>query len=280
MTSLAKLTEERNRREAEEMDRDFEVYIRSLQSVQTAPNSTTQNVVPPKTQDVTGTPHEKEQEDIELLKKDYESFSFRLFSKLHVCASEGADDSDGKGGCGPSSHKKRRRITVISSDEEEEPEGRQEKGEVNEKKKKTKKSTAAKKGESKDNPKKPKSTKGFDLLKAVCHTVDMSVNDSTKMAHALLKDDDTNKWKQFFNEVAKAFNKKNPNVILEATWKSLKAPVVQSLKKDLHVAAFIERCSLEGDVPGKKEAKILFNDRFEPPNDIQKFFETPPSGES
>jgi hypothetical protein len=203
-----------------------------------------------------------------------------LFSNLRVFASEGEDDSDGEGVCGPSSHKKRKCITVISSEEEEEPEGRPAKQETKEKKKKTKKSTAAKEGESKDNPQKTKSMKGFDLLKAVCHTVDMSVNDSTKMASVLLKDDDTNKWKQFFNQVVETFNKKNPNVILEATWKSLKTPVVQSLKHDQHVAAFISRCSLQGDVPGKKEAKILFGDVNEPPNDIQKFFETPPSGAS
>jgi hypothetical protein len=286
MTSVLKIMNEIKRQEAEGLDRLFEVYKQSLPSVQTAPNSTTQNVVPPKTQDATGTgtPHEKEKEDIEFLKRDYESFFFRLFSKLHVCASEGVDDSDGEGGCGPSSHKKRKCITVISSEEEEEPEqeeepeSRQEKSEVNEKKKKTKK--VAKEGESKDKPKKPKSMKRFDLLKSVCHNVDMSLNDSTKMAAALLKGDDAKEWKFFFDKVAEAFNKKNPNVTSESTWKSLRAPVVQSLKNDVHVTTFIGRCSLTGEVRGKKEANLLDVNVGKPPNDIQKFFETPPSGAS
>jgi hypothetical protein len=66
MTSLAKLMQERDRQEAEELDRLFEVYKQSLQSMQTAPNSTTQNVVPPKTQDATETPREEGSEDVEV----------------------------------------------------------------------------------------------------------------------------------------------------------------------------------------------------------------------
>jgi hypothetical protein len=61
MTSIKEIMEEENRKRREELNR---LYQESpFFNTWTAPNSTTQNVVPPKTQDATGTPREEGSED-------------------------------------------------------------------------------------------------------------------------------------------------------------------------------------------------------------------------
>ena len=71
MTSIEEIMEEENRKRQEKLNRLYQES--SFFNMWTAPNSTTQNVVPPKTQDATGTPREEGSEDVEVLMARYES---------------------------------------------------------------------------------------------------------------------------------------------------------------------------------------------------------------